>query len=154
MKRITQLPGHQVPSWSSLSKEGSIQYLDAANELKFKETGWATNDFENPFTTLKGLANEAEIVAFRGLARKLHVSKLDMLVNIRFDDDEDFEVNDLRCVVIGRDKVEGGRVSPKDHVLVIHQSRNSVGDLVWERVGVASLNSSVIENNGVWVSIY
>lgn len=128
--------------------------MDATNELKFKETDWATDDFENPFAISKGFADETKIVAFQGLARKLYVSKLDMLVYIRFDDDEDFEVNDLRCVVIGRDKVEGGQVSPKDHVLVIHQSRNSTGDHVWERVGVASLNSSVIESDGVWISIH
>ena len=128
--------------------------MDATNELRFMEADWATDEFQNPFAGSKEVADEIEIVAFLGLARRIHISKLDMLVYIKFDSDEDFEVNKLRCVVIGRDKVEGGQVSSKSHVLVIHQSQNSVGDLIWERVGVASLDSSVIANDGTWKRIH
>jgi hypothetical protein len=153
MKRIAQPPGRQVPSWSSLSKHGSIQYMDATNELRFEKVSWATDDFQNPFATRKEVVDDNEIVAFRGRARKMLVSKLDMLTYVTFDGDEDFEVEDVRCVVIGRDKDGGGEMSPKNHVLVIHQLHDSSG-LLWQRVGVASLMSSVIDGTGVWVDIH
>ncbi|CAN9298740.1 unnamed protein product [Alternaria alternata] len=104
MEHIAQPPGRQVPSWSSLSKHGSIQYMDATNELRFEKVSWATDDFQNPFATRKEVVDDNEIVAFRGWARKMLVSKLDMLTYVTFDGDEDFEVEDVRCVVIGRDK--------------------------------------------------
>jgi hypothetical protein len=153
MERIAQPSGRRVPSWSSLSKHGSIQYMDATNELRFEKVSWATDDFQNPFAARKELVKDNEIVAFSGRARKILVSKLDMLTNVVFDGDEDFEVENLRCVVIGRDKDDGEQVSPKNHVLVIHQLHDPIG-LLWQRVGVASLMSSVIDETGVWVEIH
>lgn len=153
MERIAQPPGRRVPSWSSLSKHGSIQYMDATNELRFEKVSWATDDFQNPFATRKEVVDDNGIVAFRGRARKMLVSKLDMLTYVTFDGDEDFEVEDVRCVVIGRDRDDGGEMSPKNHVLVIHQLHDSSG-LLWQRVGVASLMSSVIDGTGVWVDIH
>ncbi|KAL1794566.1 hypothetical protein ACET3X_006382 [Alternaria dauci] len=154
MERIVQPSGCHVPSWSSLSKEGSIKYLDTTDQLRFKETEWATNDFENPFTISIGSAGVDEIVSFRGLARRIHISQMDMLVYVKFDGDDDFEVNNLRCVIIGRDKGEGEQVSLRSHVLVISQSRSPAGSLIWERVGVASLNPSAVDGRGSWVDIY
>ncbi|CAN9136397.1 unnamed protein product [Alternaria alternata] len=66
MEHIAQPPGRQVPSWSSLSKHGSIQYMDATNELRFEKVSWATDDFQNPFATRKEVVDDNEIVAFRG----------------------------------------------------------------------------------------
>ncbi|OWY42225.1 HET-like protein [Alternaria alternata] len=154
MRRIHQPPGRRVPSWSSLSKEGKIQYMDATDELRFKETEWATEDFENPFAISESNANEAEIVVFRGLARRIHVAKRDLSMYIMFDGRSDYEVDGLRCVVIGRGRARNGKLSPRVHVLVIHQTRHSRVYMVWERVGVASLDSSDIENDGNWVDIY
>jgi hypothetical protein len=77
-----------------------------------------------------------------------------MLLYITFDVHQEFEVDNLRCVVIGKDKFVEGQGSPKIHVLVIHQSRNPVGDLIWERVGVASLNSIAVHKDGIWVKVY
>ncbi|KAJ8133364.1 hypothetical protein O1611_g265 [Lasiodiplodia mahajangana] len=46
MTRIKQRRGNShVPTWSWLSKVGAIKYLD----LKFQETHWEVDDFENPF---------------------------------------------------------------------------------------------------------
>jgi hypothetical protein len=153
LERIVQPPGRRVPSWSSLSKHGSIQYMDATNELRFENVSWATDDFRNPFITRKEPVKDNDIVAFSGRARKMMVSKLDMLTNVTFDGDEEFEVDNLRCVVIGRDKDNGAEVSSKNHVLVIHQSHDSLG-LSWQRVGVASLDRIVLEEDGIWVDIY
>ncbi|KAF2107047.1 hypothetical protein BDV96DRAFT_506859 [Lophiotrema nucula] len=158
MTRIAQPAGRRVPSWSSFSKEGRIKYLDATNELKFKEIDWATSDFENPFLIQKTSASSASteesiLASFRGLARRLIMIKRDMLVMIQFDNEEDFNVDDLRCVVIGRDKMEGSRTDPKQYVLVIHQARVASGERLYERVGVASLMSSYVANEGSWVTI-
>jgi hypothetical protein len=88
------------------------------------------------------------------LAKRMHVSMLDISVYIKFYDDGYLEMNRLRCVVVGRENVEKGRVSPKNNVLIIDQSQDVVGDFIWKKFGVASLNSSVIENNGTWVTVY
>lgn len=127
--------------------------MDATNELRFENVSWATDDFRNPFVTQKEPVKDNDIVAFSGRARKMLVSKLDMLTNVTFDGDEDFEVHDLRCVVIGRDKDNGRQVDSKNHVLVIHQSHDSLGFL-WQRVGVASLDHNILGEDGIWVDIY
>ncbi len=59
----------------------------------------------------------------------------------------------LCCVVIGRDKVEGGTEDPKHHVLVIHLLAVARGEDVYERVGVASLRPHQLGSAGSWVSI-
>ncbi|KAJ6286663.1 hypothetical protein J3E71DRAFT_388342 [Bipolaris maydis] len=147
MKRIGQPPGRRVPSWSSLSIEGGIQYMDATTELRFKEIDWAVDNFKNPFSVVGGI----ESASFLGFARKINLSKYDTLVTIVFDDSEEFAVEELRCVVIGRDKMGDGKFDLKCHVLVIHQSRNASRDLIYERVGVASLEPAVITSEGSWI---
>ncbi|EUC43333.1 hypothetical protein COCMIDRAFT_38701 [Bipolaris oryzae ATCC 44560] len=149
MRRIDQPPSRRVPSWSSLSKEGGIQYMDATTELRFREVNWAVDDFKNPFSVVGGI----ESASFLGFARKVSLSKYNMLVKIAFDDNEEFAVEELRCVVIGRDKIGDGKFNLKCHVLVIHQSRNASKDPVYERAGVASLEPAVIGKEGSWVTI-
>ncbi len=158
MTRITQSAGRRVPSWSWLSKVGAIKYMD----LKFKEISWATaSDFENPFSRRTTAEPEGSsrssgngnLATLRGLARRMTINKLDMLVSIMFDDEQEHEVDKLCCVVIGRDKVEGGTEDPKHHVLVIHPTCRSSGGDVYERVGVASLRPHQLGSAGSWVSI-
>ncbi|PVH93374.1 HET-domain-containing protein [Periconia macrospinosa] len=150
LERITQPGGRRVPSWSSLSRKGGIQYMDATTELRFKEIDWAIDDFRNPFSVSDGI----ESASFLGLARKINISKYEMLVIISFDDNEEFAVKDLRCVVIGRDKPGKGKVDLKHHVLIIHEARNVAGNGIFERVGVASLRPEVVASEGSWVTIY
>ena len=143
MKRIVQPIGRHVPSWSWFSKEGAIKYL----ELKFKEIDWATEDFRSPFSRQlapeleksSALKSTGDVATLRGLARRITISKLDMLTYITLDEEREFEADDLRCVVIGRDKVESDLENPKYHVLIIHQIRRTLETDMYERVGVASL---------------
>ena len=129
-------------------------------EIKFTEVNWATEDFESPFA--RPLAAELEkssvsrigrdLATVCGLARRLTMSKLDILVYIIFDEEHEFKVNDLRCVVIGRDKMETVK-DQRYHVLIIHQVGNPPGTDVYERVGVASLKSVQVGSEESWVSI-
>jgi hypothetical protein len=153
MKPIPQPRGRHIPSWSSLSKEGRIKYMDATTELKFKEVDWATNDFENPFKISNGAVNDIEIASFRGCARKMNISMEDLLRIVRFDCNEEYNIEELKCVVIGRNKVEEG-VEARNHVLVIHQDSDALGMSVYVRVGVGSLRSSVVGTDGIWVTVH
>lgn len=154
MEHIPHPRGGRIPSWSSLSKDGRIKYMDATLELKFKEVDWAISDFENPFETPNTAASIIKQGAFRGKAREMKVSKDDILRIVRFDCTEEYKVEELRCVVIGRNKIGYGQVEAKWHVLVIHQERNAAGEKVYMRVGVASLWSSTVGTEGTWVTIY
>ncbi|RYP92950.1 hypothetical protein DL770_000931 [Monosporascus sp. CRB-9-2] len=143
MKRIAWPGGRRVPSWSWFSKEGPIKYMS----LQFEKIDWATKEFRSPFQrqTAVGLKKpsdareDRDITALRGRARKLHLTKLEMLVRIRFDSEEEFDIDRLRCVVIGRDKIDHGTDDPKQHVLVV-QPLDALEKRCYERVGVASLS--------------
>jgi hypothetical protein len=156
MTRMAQRPGsrHRVPTWSWFSKVGAIKYM----ELKFQEVDWATQDFINPFKRSASLSSGAmgavkDVMLLRGLARKLTMSKLDMLIHIIFDEEQDFGDDDLTCVVIGRDKVEIGLQNVKYHVLIIQQVISTTTKDVYERVGVASLKPEHVAGKGQWVNV-
>ncbi len=157
MTRIVLPAGRRVPSWSWFSKEGPINYM----ELKFKEIDWATRDFENPFTgplaadpeKSSGLGGGGDLATLRGLARRMTMTKWDMLNYIIFDEEGEFKIEDLRCVVIGRDKVESGVQNPKQHVLIIQHVRSALDADIYERVGVASLRPVHVGSEGSWVRI-
>ena len=158
MTRIILPAGRGAPSWSWISKEGPIKYM----ELKFKEINWATTvDFENPFTRAlttepeqsSGLGVGGELGTLRGLARRIKMTKWDILNYISFDEEGPPSYDDLRCVVIGRDKVENGEENPKHHALIIQQVRNVLNVDIYERVGVASLRPEHVGSEGSWVRI-
>jgi hypothetical protein len=160
-KRMTHIilpAGRRVPSWSWFSKEGPIKYM----ELKFKEIDWATTgDFENPFARplaaepeqSSGLGVGGELGTLRGLARRIKMTKWEVLNYIIFDEEGPPNNDDLRCVVIGRDKVENGEENPKHHALIIQQVRSVLGVDIYERVGVGSLKPEHVESAGAWVRI-
>jgi hypothetical protein len=141
------------------SKEGPIKYMD----LKFKEVHWATGeDFKSPFDDelVQGAQNSSELgfgidlETLRGLARSITMTSWERLNYVIFDEEGDFEIHDLRCVVIGRDKVVNGEDNPKHHVLIIQKTRSVLGNVdIYERVGVASLRQAHVGREGTWVII-
>ncbi|KAI8632601.1 hypothetical protein F5Y19DRAFT_491226 [Xylariaceae sp. FL1651] len=165
MARIAQRPGsrHRVPTWSWFSREGAIKYM----KLEFQRIEWAKEEFKSPFKqncqlelerqrscTFLGLTGDGtSAVTLRGLARRFSMEKIDMLVNITFDEEQDFEVEDLRCVIIGRDKEERNTEVVKYHVLIIYQVGRVSEEAVYERVGVASLKPEHVATEGSWVTI-
>lgn len=157
MKRIVLPGGRRVPTWSWFSKEGPIKYM----ELKFKEIDWVTDDFKNPFTRqlvveperYSAFEGEGHLASLHGLSRRMTMTKWDMLNHIIFDEEGEFEIDDLRCVVIGRDKVNSGVHNSKYHVLIIQQVRGALEIDIYERVGVASLKPVFVGSEGSWVRI-
>ncbi|KAI1778972.1 heterokaryon incompatibility protein [Hypoxylon cercidicola] len=151
MKRISWPSDRPVPSWSWLSKEGPIQYMN----LQFEKIDWATSEFKVPFPPKKPSDGGENIdpTMLWGRARKLlHHSELDMLVRITFDDREEFDAKILRCVVIGKDKAGSGTDELKLHVLVIHPLTGPEKE-TYERVGVASLRPEHVGDETSWVAI-
>ncbi|KAH8659799.1 hypothetical protein BX600DRAFT_522405 [Xylariales sp. PMI_506] len=160
MKRIVWPPDRRVPSWSWISKEGAIRYM----ELKFGSVSWATTaDFKSPFSARhhrpkgerrRSTVDGVDLSTLKGLARRMHITTLEMLVRISFDGRSDFEVDELRCVIIGRDKVERSLDEANIYVLVIRLVSTGPDDeKVYERVGVASLLPKHVADEGVWVNI-
>ncbi|KAI1176227.1 hypothetical protein F4777DRAFT_588102 [Nemania sp. FL0916] len=158
MIRIKEHAGarHHIPTWSWFSKVGAIEYL----ELKFQEIDWATSDIENPFDLPFSGATDACGGAFiamtlRGQARKLELSRSELTRYAILDEseDENVDVNDLRCVVIGKDKFRGSSDGEKYHTLIIRRVPNAPEVDRYERVGVASLKPNHMAKGGFWVTI-
>jgi hypothetical protein len=76
-----------------------------------------------------------------------------MLNYIIFDEEREFKIDDLQCLVIGRDKVESVVENSKYHVLIIQRVRSYLGADIYERVGVASLRPVHVGSEGSWVRI-
>lgn len=157
MTRIVLPAGRPMPSWSFFSKEGAIKYL----ELEFSEIDWATEDFENPLTRQLApmseksarLGNGGDWSTLRGLARKIIMSQKDVKYYIIFDEEGEFQIADLRCVVFGRDRAKSLARDLKYHVLVIQKARNTFEADIYKRVGVASLKPVHVASEGSWVRI-
>lgn len=164
MSRLALPSGQRLPSWSWFSKAGAIQYLP----LSFTQIDWATgSDFENPFgDTSKEKPDGSQLAdssgqgltVLRGLARRILMSQLDLLVYVTFDLEGEFYVSELLCVVIGRDKEKADATAgdAKWHVLVIRQATEEgiQGRAVYERVGVASLRLGHVAKEGEWIDIW
>lgn len=125
--------------------------------LEFDKIEWASSDFESPFSRhpdmLSGASyfgRDEDHTILRGVARRMDVSEEQVASQIWFDRKNEVKVEDLRVVVIGRNK-EG--VEAKAHVLVICKSRNDHGEDRYERVGVASLLEKQVSEEGVKVNI-
>ncbi|KAI1421811.1 hypothetical protein F5Y12DRAFT_787236 [Xylaria sp. FL1777] len=158
MTRIEQGSGmsRRAPTWSWFSKVGAIKYL----KLKFQEIDWATNDFENPFEPSACLSSGVtdpggNAMTLRGQARKLNLPKSEFVRRATLDEgkEEDADVNDLRCVVIGRDKTQSNPTDVNYHTLIICQVDSVAGNDIYERVGVASLKPEHVAREGIRITI-
>ncbi|KAL3294621.1 HET-domain-containing protein [Colletotrichum asianum] len=145
MKRIQQPAGRQVPSWSWISKEGVIKYVD----LKSERVEW-TNELEGIFTRASiselnapssrkndSFPSDMEVFSFG-----LNMKKEELTLHATFDESDGLDHHGLRCVIIGRERYDNSREVRRLHCLVI-QEAGSIGNgyipSVYERVGVASL---------------
>lgn len=166
MKKITFSPFSsprgqgQPPSWSWFSKEGVVKYM----ELRFEKIDWALEDLKSPFgggkppVALDERGRSASkgtkrLMDLRALARRLKMNSLEVRVHVIFDAEKVFEPDELRCVVIGRDKAEIGMNLPKQHSLIIRQVGSGGDDKIYERVGVASLGHGHVGVVDSWVII-
>lgn len=148
MKHIAWKSSQGVPSWSWFSKQGPIKFMD----LKFERIVWATKELKGPFSpqqkpvsTQAGSFEEQSAGEFVAPARNLVLTTLELLVKVSFDVEDEFNIRDLRCVEIGRDKTNDAEDRPRVHVLIVHPIASS-RELVYKRVGAASLMLSNIGN--------
>ncbi|KAI1326501.1 hypothetical protein F5Y16DRAFT_374969 [Xylariaceae sp. FL0255] len=154
MKRI-DLPSegpYHVPSWSWLSKEGAIEYLN----LEFQKITWNTDDdFENPLGSKSGQEKlGTEVVLRRVLARKIKMAVDRIHQYVTFDEDYPVHIDELRCVIIGQDKVENVvEGKEKYYALVIRLLSVNAEDR-YERVGVGTFQREHISDTGVSVNVH
>ncbi|KAF3011315.1 hypothetical protein E8E14_002980 [Neopestalotiopsis sp. 37M] len=156
MKHISSKGVQRVPSWSWFSKEGSIKYMN----LEFEQIEWVTKDLRGPFMH-KGKSSRMPSNSvinghqdvFQGLARRLVLKKSELLVRIWFDAEDEFDTEDLRCIVIGRDKSKDDGLQAQVHALIVHPCI-ALGDAAYKRVGVGSLMAAHIDDEVSWVSVW
>ena len=105
------------------------------------------------YLTAKGTGVVA--VTLQGKARKLIRPDYGLVECTTLDEgkEEELDFSDLRCVVIGRDKVQGTSREAKYHTLIIRKVSNATTSNTYERTGVASLNVRYVADEGEWVSI-
>jgi hypothetical protein len=121
--------------------------------LGFEKIDW-TRDFKTPFPRSPPGASDSEEdgINLRGLARKLIITNIEFVAHVVIDDGREFHAEELRGVVIGKDKVESEKEDPKHYVLLIRETSESP-DNIYERVGVAPLKAANLCSEGSWVSI-
>ncbi|RSL49633.1 hypothetical protein CEP54_012338 [Fusarium duplospermum] len=127
LARIAYPADRNVPSWSWMSYDGSITYVDAP----FEEVDW-TKDYESPFETKTGRQywgtnenNPSPVIKSRS-ARKFSSSAdpNKVLEKIKFDLKASayHQLGALRCIVIGKAKSSEPDDSALHYVLVITAS--------------------------------
>lgn len=155
MKHIAWKDTQPVPSWSWFSKEGPIKYM----QLEFERIEWATKDFDGPFlrrsraSSLPTLPTaDRSIATFKAPAQSLILTEFELLARVTFDAEDEFKIQDLRCVIVGRDKADDDEHQPRVHVIVIHPS-DALDDAMYKRVGVASLMPLHLGDEISWVVV-
>lgn len=126
MKRISYPKGREMPSWSWMAYKGEIEYLKLPHVLKLSKTVRWTRSW-------KGVG-----VQLRALARTFSLNA-DEEQLLRLDEECNWDLRSLRCVIIGR--ITDGRF-PDDcndpgqghYVLVVRPV--DLRKSVYERVGV------------------
>lgn len=155
LSRMEPIPwpsGHRVPSWSWLSKRGPIKYLD----LVFERVDWSDDEFEKPLPRQRALGTDEkerqeDTTVLRGQAKLLLLTEDDRKL-ITFDTKDNYDLDRLRCLVVGRDQSHPWEKSTNVYTIIIHP-RSELDDQDYERVGMAILKRSHIRNDENWVNI-
>ncbi|RBR11624.1 hypothetical protein FVER53590_14177 [Fusarium verticillioides] len=142
----------QVPSWSWFHRKGVIEYMD----LKYDRVDWMSGNFSNPFTTQQHGGSRQQTTSetpkcshvLKAKAKSIKTDGTSLSEDIVFDD-ENFDLDKVKCVTIGSDNISGGRI----HVLLITVV-SAPEENKYKRVGVASLRPTNVDGEGLWVDIY
>jgi hypothetical protein len=156
LTRIIYHPDRQVPSWSWMAYSGGIDYVS----IDFEAADW-TNDVWSPFQTGsredKQYWNSDEnssAAELKAMARRLRISEVEFLRRVSFDQPLKVEVDELRCVVIGREKKKQQMVTESTHwTLILRPLHLHLQYPVYERVGVGYLLSANISEEKYEVRI-
>ncbi len=151
LTRIQYPPDRHVPSWSWMAYHGGINYM----KIPFDGVVW-TKDLKSPF---KAGTNDwdkrhwepdasTRATDLLGVARRLSISRVDMLTRLFFDERKEYDMDTLRCIVVGKEKTEVATGEPVHWVLVINPIIVVESYELYERVGVGYLLSSHIPSSG------
>ncbi|KAL2671302.1 hypothetical protein Neosp_013882 [[Neocosmospora] mangrovei] len=147
LSRIPSKKSRPLPSWSWMAYQGPINYM----EVPFDQVDWTT---DYVFPSDSEIATSARGPALKALARDLTLTRLDLLQRVKFDQQAEIQVSDLRGVVLGKDKRRESR-EPMHYVLLITLSRDHLeGREVYIRVGVAWLLEHNIAPGPEEVAVY
>jgi len=135
----------KVPSWSWMAYSGGIEYVS----IGFGAADW-TSDVWSPFQADANKEKQywkadknSSAVELRAMARRLQVSEVEFLRLIIFDQRFlNVEMDELRCVVIGKEKKRQAGTGSTHWALVLRPLDSQSDYPVYERVGVGYLLSS------------
>jgi hypothetical protein len=155
LKPIDFAETRKVPSWSWMAYSGAISYIP----IDFRKVQW-TGDVKSPFNTDSGdtgkqhwEANGSQAMPVLGLSKLYRLAATLQLVDLRrkiiFDrrDTINSKVDDLRCVILGKQQPDRDSGSPSCYVLIIREIKRSKagGQAVFERLGAAELGDDQID---------
>ncbi|KAF4304736.1 serine threonine protein kinase [Botryosphaeria dothidea] len=132
----------QVPSWSWMAYEGGIDYLNPP----FNGTDWERG-IKSPWTQQSSQESSWHTTDRRGnrvLEGKAYKFSVGNDDDITFDHEDNKEVENLGCVVIGTSKLGIDQKNKEYYVLVIGKQSGSG----WERIGAGKLLGKSIAFDG------
>lgn len=150
MTKIQFSPNSEVPSWSWMSNQGGIDYLD----VPFNEVNWEREEVRSPWDQKLLQQSSWHTVDRAGVTRLTAVAH-------DFDDSAEDTIiydrgnrpgeQDLKCVIIGKSKSGECKDLKVYYALII----GNLEDQKWERVGVAKLMGKNIafDRGGMSVTI-
>lgn len=142
MKRLCYPTDQPVPSWSWMASDGAICYLD----IPLGKADWNL-DISSPFSVEHYGSSEHcwhigknyPRLELRALAGKFNLTRSNALKRlIIFDTDAGTDFQDLRWVMIGKEKSAFADERQKHYVLVVRPTP-SKGSNAFERVGVGAI---------------
>ena len=146
MERIEYSSEKEVPSWSWMAYEGEISYMD----IRFEEVEWSDAIKWNPskFPELQG-----PVRGFRNCTIESQVAKCDISVTgaddergwLMFDRKDITNIEELKCVVVGRAYQRQETDGREYYILVVKRKREGGP---YERVGVGSIQRRHISFEG------
>lgn len=139
-----------VPSWSWMKYEGGISYISAP----FSKIDWTT-DYFSPFKEdsddsdrthwfTNGDVSPPALKANKVREFSLSMARVDLLSRIRFDEQtKEYRGEELRCIVIGKQKPGFAGEAPLCYVLVVTASPSKMPN-EYVRVGAGALSADHI----------
>ncbi|KAF5492284.1 hypothetical protein CGCS363_v011204 [Colletotrichum siamense] len=156
---LVPIPGirdRHIPSWSWMSRNGPISFLDAP----FDRIDWHENIF-TPFHSKSGRkkhwkAGRDDDVAhvLQGRSRKLSINAKDLEQKIIFDQKGQTARAGLRCIILGTEKATSSMKNVQHYVIIIEPISCSEREQ-YVRTGVGKLLSNdILEDEGVEVIVF
>lgn len=156
LTRIVYPSHHKVPSWSWMAYSGGIEYVS----IEFGTIDW-TNEVWSPFQTddkqyWKSDEN-SNFVELKAMARGMQVDHAELLRRVTFDQPLTSNFDELRCVIIGREKRRHEPdMESTNWTLILRplaDLRSTSEHPIYERVGVGYLLSLHISEDKCEVRI-